>query len=730
MSQTTLNWASREIMARVAVAMACFIWGGQIGFGAPLHQGLVAYWPLDEGAGDVAGDDFGAVRDLGQLRNDPQWLGPGAAMLGNSALRFDGFDQDVLLSESDELDIGTNTVSVSAWVNFEFLPTELIEPFGGIFDSSQDSYILYLDRGNQELRFKVTDSDGTAERPGVPESMLTTETWHHVLGVYDGNEGVAKIYYDGEPVDVHSNSDLSNLVRPGQLAGIGANPTVDPGNPSIYFFPGAIDDVAVWDRPLGHGEAAYLYDSGSGRAVGAANPDIPFLPDEPPVEPVPPTVGPVIHYGFEGNLQNDGSGGAGLNGVLLDTPGINDALYTPGTVGQALDLRENPVSQAAGGDGVSVDFQLPDNGTIVFDYTVDEYFDYQSLWTNSIDPNDWEMWIYNDGRLRGRVEDDAFVTFDLDNLSGTGETYEIAFTWQRDNDNVEVKLYVDGELRDQDLVGTWVDPGETFFIAGGDDANHFGNGVWDEFRIYDATLSAGEILYLFSGATLPVPLRPGDADQDLDFDQLDLVQVQIAAKYLSGQPATWGEGDWDGGPGGEVGNPPAGNGLFDQMDIIAALTADVYLTGPYGALAAGPGRAGDDQTSLVYDAGTGELSVDAPAGKQLTSINITSADSKLVGDKPAVLDGSFDNFAADNVFKATFGSSFGSISFGNVLPAGLSEADVTSDLSVVGSLAGGGDLGDVDLVYVPEPLGLATALLGIALVTINLRPRRSGEGKA
>ena len=34
-------------------------------------------------------------------------------------------------------------------------------------------------------------------------------------------------------------------------------------------------------------------------------------------------------------------------------------------------------------------------------------------------------------------------------------------------------------------------------------------------------------------------LQPGDADMDLDFDQLDLVQVQIAAKYLSGQAATW-----------------------------------------------------------------------------------------------------------------------------------------------------------------------------------------------
>jgi len=34
-------------------------------------------------------------------------------------------------------------------------------------------------------------------------------------------------------------------------------------------------------------------------------------------------------------------------------------------------------------------------------------------------------------------------------------------------------------------------------------------------------------------------LQAGDADQDLDFDQLDLVQVQVAAKYLTGQAANW-----------------------------------------------------------------------------------------------------------------------------------------------------------------------------------------------
>jgi probable HAF family extracellular repeat protein len=88
---------------------------------------------------------------------------------------------------------------------------------------------------------------------------------------------------------------------------------------------------------------------------------------------------------------------------------------------------------------------------------------------------------------------------------------------------------------------------------------------------------------------LLVPVAPelqaGDADMDCDFDQHDLVQVQVAGKYLTGATATWGEGDWDGAPGGSVDDkiPPPGNGEFDQLDIIAALNANIYLQGSYCA---------------------------------------------------------------------------------------------------------------------------------------------------
>ena len=103
------------------------------------------------------------------------------------------------------------------------------------------------------------------------------------------------------------------------------------------------------------------------------------------------------------------------------------------------------------------------------------------------------------------------------------------------------------------------------------------------------------------------------------------------------------------------------------------------------------------------------------------SINTDSAAGIFTGQPAANLAGSFDNEADANIFKATFGSSFGSLRFGNVAQTGLSEDFVFDDLTVVGSVASGGDLGNVNVDYVPEPTSVLLLCVGLAIGLVHFR---------
>jgi hypothetical protein len=66
--------------------------------------------------------------------------------------------------------------------------------------------------------------------------------------------------------------------------------------------------------------------------------------------------------------------------------------------------------------------------------------------------------------------------------------------------------------------------------------------------------------------TMNVNLRqPGDANEDGAFDALDLALILQSAKYSSGEPASWIQGDW------------TGDGMFNHLDIVAALQTGSYI---------------------------------------------------------------------------------------------------------------------------------------------------------
>jgi hypothetical protein len=157
-----------------------------------------------------------------------------------------------------------------------------------------------------------------------------------------------------------------------------------------------------------------------------------------------------------------------------------------------------------------------------------------SLFDNSVQQDDWEMWIYgvapNYGVARFRVQSGGEVSANLVNLSADGDPrgdwFHFAATWKRLSDTtVENNLYVNGRLQ-QSRVGPWVDPGTTFFLGGGNNGNDYGDGLWDDVRLYERALTAGEIRLLASMSNF---------DDDFDVDTNDL--LNLAERWLNEVPS-------------------------------------------------------------------------------------------------------------------------------------------------------------------------------------------------
>jgi hypothetical protein len=217
----------------------------------PMTPGRVAAWGFEEGSGPLAEDAAGLVADDAVLgAGDPVWSwGPP----GLGALEFlgAGFAN---VSPSVDLALSDPGVTIAAWIYLETPPSALPEAFASIYDAVEDNYVLYLDRNEAELRFKVTLANGATARPGIAEGDLPLRQWIHVAGVYAG-DGAARIFLDGVERDVHPAANLVGPVRsvPAQVAALGRN-----GVGASGYFDGRVDALSVWRRGLTPAEIVLL----------------------------------------------------------------------------------------------------------------------------------------------------------------------------------------------------------------------------------------------------------------------------------------------------------------------------------------------------------------------------------------------------------------------------------------------------------------------------------------
>lgn len=175
----------------------------------------------------------------------------------DSALQL--YPIDNALAQVDGFRMGDSELrafAVAAWIH----PRQvrgyhvIVEKFAA--DNNQRGFRLAVKDGR--LRFWWS-STGMVEDPAEYDSVesdgiLTQGAWTHVAVSF--SQGSIRFFINGES-DLRTSSNVRSIAPGIAPLGIGGNPAT-----TGFLFDGLIDEVTLWDRPLGKDEVAALYAAG------------------------------------------------------------------------------------------------------------------------------------------------------------------------------------------------------------------------------------------------------------------------------------------------------------------------------------------------------------------------------------------------------------------------------------------------------------------------------------
>jgi len=227
---------------------------------------LMGWWPLAEGAGTLCYDGSGNGR-TGTITNgeDDEWLTgqTGAPQLVegyNKVMLFDGSSDYVGVEDSvygiGSFPTGTTSRTIAAWVWWDDA-TLVSGVFGyGTSPSTASQVFEFYSYGASgiSLHYASGNSGGS--------TALSSKTWYHLAGTYDGT--TAKVYINGalDHTDTIALATVSSFARFGCINYAAAG----------GFFKGIINEVVFYDTELSLAQV---------QALAATGPNGGPLPPDP-----------------------------------------------------------------------------------------------------------------------------------------------------------------------------------------------------------------------------------------------------------------------------------------------------------------------------------------------------------------------------------------------------------------------------------------------------------------
>ncbi|MFE5074680.1 LamG-like jellyroll fold domain-containing protein [Streptomyces halstedii] len=209
-----------------------------------------AMWQLDESTGATRSEGSSGAR-VARLYGGTT---PGAPGKTGTALGLDGTSG---YAATDIPTVNTaNGFSVSAWVKLDQVPDHaaVIAAQPG---NHSPGFELYYSQGLNRWVFNQYASDtpgASITRAMAPTAGgVTAGTWTHLVGVYSGGAKELQLHIDGKLVGRTPYTTAWDARRGLRIGAAELNGVIK------NFFPGTIDDLRIFDKPVSETEVGNLY---------------------------------------------------------------------------------------------------------------------------------------------------------------------------------------------------------------------------------------------------------------------------------------------------------------------------------------------------------------------------------------------------------------------------------------------------------------------------------------
>ncbi|MHC4520885.1 MAG: LamG domain-containing protein, partial [Planctomycetota bacterium] len=245
-------WKQVSLVSCIAVCLSLASASGEI----------VAYWPLDEGAGITVGDRTGTWN--GTISGDVTWV---EGKVG-TALSFPGGDNYV---DFGNVQIGDSMTLVYWCYNPEKAFERPIGQHSGDYTSDPGWAVLSRNEGEGGVWFRVHGADNAWNGGDIViTDNLTKTEWYHLAFTFDGATRELSGYLNGE-LKVTNTCEEGRTIEGNQndlrLGNVGTGET----------FSGMLDDIAIWGTALTAEEVLDIFLLGpeviDPRQAGAPDPE-------------------------------------------------------------------------------------------------------------------------------------------------------------------------------------------------------------------------------------------------------------------------------------------------------------------------------------------------------------------------------------------------------------------------------------------------------------------------